>query len=93
MNARFYLKNIFEQDTKELKKYLKKHIFGIGHHLGTTRMGSSSSDSVCDTDLKYHGIKNLYLNSTSVFPTGGIANPTLTMLALTSRLAEKLNNE
>ena len=93
MNARFYLKNIFEQDTKILKKYLKKHIFGIGHHLGTTRMGRSSSDSVCDTDLKYHGIKNLYLNSTSVFPTGGIANPTLTMLALSSRLAEKLNNE
>ena len=93
MNARFYLKNIFEQDTKILKKYLKKHIFGIGHHLGTTRIGRSSSDSVCDTDLKYHGIKNLYLNSTSVFPTGGIANPTLTMLALTSRLAEKLNNE
>ena len=93
MNAQFYLKNIFEQDNEELKKYLKKHIFGIGHHLGTTRMGKSNSESVCDTDLKYHGINNLYLNSTSVFPTGGIANPTLTMLALTSRLAENLNNE
>ena len=93
MNAQFYLKNIFKQDTKELNKYLKKNIFGIGHHLGTTRMGKSSNESVCDTDLIYHGINNLYLNSTSVFPTGGIANPTLTMLALTSRLAEKLNNE
>jgi len=93
MNAQFYLKNIFKQDTKELNKYLKKNIFGIGHHLGTTRMGKSSKESVCDTDLIYHGINNLYLNSTSVFPTGGIANPTLTMLALTSRLAEKLNNE
>ena len=93
MNAKFYLKNIFKQDTKVLKKYLKKNIFGIGHHLGTTRMGKSSNESVCDTDLTYHGINNLYLNSTSVFPTGGIANPTLTMLALTSRLAENLNNE
>ena len=93
MNAKFYLKNIFKQDTEVLKKYLKKNIFGIGHHLGTTRMGKSSNESVCDTDLTYHGINNLYLNSTSVFPTGGIANPTLTMLALTSRLAENLNNE
>ena len=41
----------------------------------------------------YYGIDNLIINSTSVFPTGGIANPTLTMLALTSRLAERLNNE
>ena len=42
---------------------------------------------------KYTNIDNLIINSTSVFPTGGIANPTLTMLALTSRLAERLNNE
>ena len=50
-------------------------------------------DSVCDLNLKYHGIDNLYINSTSVFPTGGIANPTLTLLALTARLAENLNND
>ena len=43
--------------------------------------------------LEKLGIDNLIINSTSVFPTGGIANPTLTMLALTSRLAERLNNE
>ena len=61
--------------------------------MGTTRMGFNKSDAVCDTDLKYFEIDNLYINSTSVFPSGGIANPTLTMLALTSRLAEKLNNE
>ena len=61
--------------------------------MGTTRMGFLKEDSVCDLNLKYHGINNLYINSTSVFPTAGIANPTLTLLALTSRLAENLNND
>ena len=38
--------------------------------MGTTRMGFRKEDSVCDLNLKYHGINNLYINSTSVFPTG-----------------------
>ena len=76
-----------------LENLTENNIFGIGHHMGTTRMGFSKEDSVCDLNLKYHGINNLYINSTSVFPTGGIANPTLTLLALTSRLAENLNND
>ena len=56
-------------------------------------MGLNKEGSVCDINLKYFDTDNIFINSTSVFPTGGIANPTLTMLALTSRLAEKLNNE
>ena len=84
---------IFYSDKDKINTYLKNNIFGIGHHMGTTRMGFSKEDSVCDLNLKYHGINNLYINSTSVFPTGGIANPTLTLLALTSRLAENLNND
>ena len=93
MNAEFKIKDIFNRDEQNLRDYLRRNIFGIGHHMGTTRMGFNKSDAVCDTDLKYFEIDNLYINSTSVFPSGGIANPTLTMLALTSRLAEKLNNE
>ncbi len=93
MNSEFDLKNIFKQNKKQILDYLGKNIFGIGHHMGTTIMGNSKNNSVCDTDLKYHGIENLFVNSTSVFPSGGIANPTLTMLALTSRLADKLNKE
>ncbi len=93
MNSDFKLNEIFSADESILKDYLKKNIFGIGHHMGTTRMGLNKNDSVCDLNLNYHGIDNLYLNSTSVFPTGGIANPTLTMLALSSRLAERINNE
>ena len=86
------MKNIFNQNKKQILEYLKKYV-GIGHHMGTTIMGNSKNNSVCDTDLKYHGVDNLFVNSTSVFPSGGIANPTLTMLGLTSRLADKLNKE
>ncbi len=93
MKSDFELNDIFKSDEKKLKNYLKKNIFGIGHHMGTTKMGQNENDSVCDLSQRYHGIDNLIINSTSVFPTGGIANPTLTMLALTSRLAERLNNE
>ena len=93
MESDFELNDIFDSDEKKLKNYLEKNIFGIGHHMGTTKMGQNENDSVCDMSQNYYGIDNLIINSTSVFPTGGIANPTLTMLALTSRLAERLNNE
>ena len=62
------------------------------HHKGTTRMSDASSEGVVDTDLKVHGIDNLYIGSTSVFPTGSCANPTLTMMALCIRLAEHLKS-
>ena len=93
LDSDFQLDNIFSANDQELTSYLEKNIFGIGHHMGTTSMGLNAKDSVCDTNLNYHGIDNLIINSSSVFPSGGIANPTLTMLALTSRLAERLNNE
>lgn len=60
------------------------------HHAGTTRMHDDPGHGVVDTDLKVHGISNLYIGSTSVFPTSGCANPTLTMMALCLRLADQL---
>lgn len=60
------------------------------HHLGTTKMGESYRTSVVNKDLKVHELSNLYVASSSVFPTGGHSNPTLTMLALCVRLADKL---
>jgi choline dehydrogenase-like flavoprotein len=58
------------------------------HHAGTTRMSSSHSLGVVDDNLKVHGIDNLYIGSTSVFPTSSYANPTLTMMALCIRMAD-----
>jgi choline dehydrogenase-like flavoprotein len=60
------------------------------HHLGTTRMHDDPSPGVVDRDARVHGIDNLYVSGGSVFTTGGFANPTLTILALTFRLAAHL---
>jgi hypothetical protein len=63
---------------------------GGGHIMGTTRMGVGPSDSVVDSQCRVHGYANLYVAGSSVFPTGGYANPTLTIVALALRLADAL---
>ena len=60
------------------------------HHIGTTRMGTDPRTSVVDADCRVHGYDNLYVASSSVFPTGGFSNPTLTVLALALRLCDRL---
>ncbi len=63
-----------------------------GHHIGTTRMGSDPKTSVVDSDCRVHGVQNLYVAGSSVFPTSSQANPTLTIVALALRLADHLKN-
>lgn len=63
------------------------------HHMGTTRMHADPTKGVVDPDLRLHEAGNLYVTGSSVFPTSGIANPTLTLLALTIRLADHLKRE
>ena len=53
------------------------------HHMGTTRMATDPRLGVVDADARVHGIDNLYVAGSSVFPTGGPVNPTLTIIALT----------
>ena len=60
------------------------------HHMGTTRMSTSPTTGVVDEHARVHGVANLYATGSSVFPTGGYANPTLTILALALRLADHL---
>jgi choline dehydrogenase-like flavoprotein len=60
------------------------------HHCGTTRMGLAPEDSVVDPDCRVHGIDNLYIGGSSVFPTASFANPTFTLVALAIRLADNL---
>jgi choline dehydrogenase-like flavoprotein len=60
------------------------------HHLGTTVMSYRPEDGVVDPDCLVHGTSNVYVGSSSVFPTGGYANPTLTIVALACRLAATL---
>ncbi len=67
-----------------------KDVWGGGHIMGTTRMGEDPSTSVADRDCRVHGYTNLFLAGSSLFPTGGFANPTLTIVALALRLADTL---
>lgn len=63
------------------------------HHMGTTRMHADPRQGVVDPDGKVHGLANLHIAGSSVFPTSGIANPTLTILALALRLADHLKRQ
>jgi choline dehydrogenase-like flavoprotein len=63
---------------------------GGSHHMGTTRMSDDPSRGVVDGDCKVHSLDNLYVAGSSVFPTSGASNPTLTVVALTLRLAALL---
>jgi choline dehydrogenase-like flavoprotein len=61
------------------------------HHMGATRMSLSHDDGIVNQNLRIHSVDNLYVASSSVFPTSGYANPTLTIVALAIRLADHLN--
>lgn len=60
------------------------------HHMGTTRMAADPSRGVVDRDCRVFGVDNLYIASSSVFPTGHAYSPTYTILALARRLAAHL---
>jgi choline dehydrogenase-like flavoprotein len=66
---------------------------GTWHHMGTTRMHESPKQGVVDSDCKVHGMSNLYVAGSSVFPTAGANFPTITIAALTLRLSEHIAKE
>jgi choline dehydrogenase-like flavoprotein len=63
------------------------------HHMGTTRMSANPRQGVVDPDCLVHGIANLYVAGSSVFPTYGASNPTMNLVALTLRLAAHLRKQ
>jgi choline dehydrogenase-like flavoprotein len=63
---------------------------GGWHQLGTTRMHADPKHGVVDANGRVHGMSNLFVAGGSVFPTGGVAPPTLTIVALALRLANHL---
>ena len=60
------------------------------HPAGACRMGFAATDGVVDADCRVFGIDNLFVSGACVFPTSGTSNPTLTVVALTLRLAQHL---
>jgi len=65
---------------------------GGGHDMGTTRMADDPRHGVTDRHGKVHGVDNLFLAGSSLFSTSGFANPTLTLVALTLRVADRLKD-
>lgn len=60
------------------------------HHMGVTRMHLDPKQGVVTDQCQVHGVSNLFIASSSVFPTGGYANPTLTIVALALRIADRV---
>ena len=63
---------------------------GCWHHMGTARMADNPRQGVVDADCRVHGMENLFIAGSSVFPTCGADFPTITIVALALRLADHL---
>jgi choline dehydrogenase-like flavoprotein len=81
-------------ETKEADHSSRDRIIsdlGVGsHHIGTTRMAARRTEGVVDSECRVFSVRNLSLASSSVFPTAGVANPTLTITAIALRVADRL---
>lgn len=60
------------------------------HHIGTTRMSKNPATGVVDANGRAHSVDNFFIAGSSTFPTSGSVNPTLTVVALATRLADHL---
>ena len=78
----------FDQDDLE-HEIMRDGAYG-GHHIGTARMDASSAAGVVDADCQVHDVRGLFIAGSAVFPTSSQANPTLTIVALALRLADRL---
>ncbi len=87
-HSRFRMKDWMENNRSDWAHNFRD----VAHHMGTTRMSDSPSQGVVDRDCKIHDIENLYIAGSSVFPTSGHVNPTLTIVALALRLADHIKD-
>ncbi len=71
---------------------LLENATGAAHHMGTTRMDDNPKKGVVDRNCRIHGLKNIFIAGSSVFPSCGYSNPTLTIVALAIRTADHLIN-
>ena len=78
---------------RQLPRGTVRHVGSVPtsfHWLGTTRMSARADEGCVDPHLRYHELANLYVLSSSVFPSASSANPTLTLAALALRLGDHL---
>ncbi len=96
--AQFKQKNLGEinYDEAGLRDYLRERLRAFNsssHHIGTTRMSDDPRSGVVDKNAKVYGLDNLFVAGSSVFPTGGHANPTFTIVAHALLLANHLKTK
>jgi choline dehydrogenase-like flavoprotein len=75
------------------KKINLENVGGHCHQMGTTRMSTNPKYGVVDENSKVHGMKNLFISSSAVYPTGGFCNPTFTLTMLALRLGNHLSQK
>ena len=78
---------------EDIEGAVRDGLFGGFHQAGTTRMSALPEDGVVGADLAVHGFEDLFVASSSTFPTSGQANSTLTLIAFAVRLADRLAAE
>ena len=81
------------KDRFEIPDPSSTYLHGGHHHYGTARMSDSPRDGVVDRFCRIHGVPNVYIASSAVFPTTGYANPTLSIVAVAARIAATLASE
>ena len=69
---------------------IRQHLQDAYHHMGTTRMSTTRDTGVVNSDCRMHDVGNVYITGSSIFPTSGHSNPTLTFMALALRLGHHL---
>lgn len=77
-------------ETADLSEIWPTHIIGCWHAMGTTRMDPDPAKGVVDANCRVHGISNLFVAGSSVFPTVGSDMPTITIVAMALRLCGRL---
>jgi choline dehydrogenase-like flavoprotein len=92
LNASFIKSDVGKllNEHESLPAIIRSQVHVGSHHLGLTRMGATPHQGVVDSNCRVFDTNNLFIASSSVFPTSSFANPTLTIVALTIRLADHL---
>ncbi len=65
---------------------------GCWHHMGTARMHADPRKGVVDSNCRVHGMGNLFIAGSAVFPTCGSDTPTINIVALALRLADHIKD-